>query len=119
MKMETMLMNEIENQIEELGKMELGGEQYEKTINGIAKLSDKVIEIEKLSVEHEKHFEEKELQEAKLAEEKRDRKWRNGIAIANIGVLVLGAYGAYRFEEKGTITTQIGRNFIGWFKPKK
>ena len=119
MKIKTMLNEELQDQIRELGNMELGSEQYNNTVNGIAKLTDKAIEMEKLSKESEKQFDEKEFQEAKLAEERKDRKWRNGIAIANLGVLVLGAYGAYRFEEKGTITTQIGRNFMSWFKPKK
>lgn len=119
MKMQTMLNDEIQNQIEELGDMELGSEKYNNAVNGIAKLADKAIELEKISVDSDKQLDEKEFQEKKLAEEKKDRKWRNGLGIANLVVLGVGTYWAYRYEEKGTITTKIGNNFMGWFRPKK
>ena len=47
MKNETMLHDEIKAELEELSKLEVGSDEYETAVNGISKLMDRAIEMEK------------------------------------------------------------------------
>ena len=42
---------ELRTEIQELGKMELGSEEYKTTVDGITKLWDRVIEVDKIEIE--------------------------------------------------------------------
>ena len=43
MRIETKLQQEIANELDELGRMEIGSDQYRGTVDGLAKLMDKAI----------------------------------------------------------------------------
>lgn len=109
-------IEEIESQFEELGDLELGTEQYEKTVNGIAKLSDQLIELEKLEVEREKMSDEYAIKTAQMEEDRKDRKVKNWLTGAGIvipaGVAVWGTVKSIRFEKDGVITTLMGKGWI-------
>ena len=49
-------------------------------------------------------------------EEKKDRKWKNGISVAGIVVPIVvtvwGTLKTLKFEETGTVTTNAGRSFM-------
>lgn len=119
MKIETLLNEEVQNQIEGLSNLPLGNDDYKNTVDGIAKLTDRMIEIEKLSLEREKQFDEKETELLKRTEETKDRKWRNGIAIAGIVtssiLTVWGTRRTFEFEREGTITSMVGKGFVQKF----
>lgn len=127
MKVETMLNDEIRSEFEELKKLEVGSDQYRAVIDGIAKLMDRAIEYDKLDAEcNEKKLnrgfdEDYKLQQAE--EEKRDRRIKNGIAIAGIAIpaviTIWGTIKSFEFEKEGTITTIMGRGFINKLLPKK
>lgn len=112
----TLLHVEIENRFNELDGMKAGSPEYEKTVEGVAKLMDRAIELEKL---------DKEVQDTAEAqkEEKKDRLIRNIIAAAGIIVPTLvtvwGTKKSFEFEKEGTITTIMGRGFIQKLLPKK
>ena len=123
MKVETLLREEIQNEFNQLSKMELGTEQYEKTVNGLAKLMDKAIEIEKFNVECEEKSKEYDLKCTQSEEDKKDRLIKNIIAGAGVAIpsilTVWGTIKSIKFEQEGTITTIMGRGFINKLLPKK
>ena len=127
MEFENLLTEEIQAEIETLKGMELGSEPYKVAVDGITKLIDRSIDIEKYSAERKEKAEEKEFEvywkERESAEEKKDRRIKDGIAIAGIVlpiiVTIWGTKASFKFEEEGTITTIMGRGFINKLLPKK
>lgn len=116
MNMETLLHKEIKSEFECLEELEAGSKEYEATVDGLAKLMDRAIEIDKLNIEHD----EKE----NLAKEERKDRWiKHGINIASIIIPTLvtiwGTKASFRFEKEGTITTIMGRGFINKLLSKK
>ena len=127
MEFERVLREEIRNEVEELKKIELGTEEYTKTVDGVTKLMDRVIEMEKLNLEFEDKIEERENDnKMKLKQMREDRKARimkDTIDIAAIviptAVTIWGVVKSFEFEKEGTITTPIGRGFINKLLPRK
>lgn len=109
MKNETLLHEEIQGEFEKLKDMQLGTDEYKTTVDGLTKLVDKAIEIDKLNVEHEEKIQDRE-------DEKKDRFVKNCITgIGTVGGLLMTYWGTkktFKFEETGTITSAAGRNFI-------
>ena len=123
MGIKNILWDEIEKEVKELSKMQVGTEQYKVTVDGIARLSDKIIELEKLESENAaKDFEnfarteEQELKREQLKSEKRDRAVKNvitvGIAVLSVAVYALAFIASTNFEREGSFTTEGGKNSI-------
>ena len=127
MSIKTLLEVEIEDQFDKLSEMEKGSDEYKATVDSAIKLTDRMIELEKLEDERlDKEQSRKFDSEMKLSEAKEDRKDRiikNCISVAGIVlpiiVTVWGTKTSLKFEEEGTITTSIGRGFINKLLPKK
>ena len=127
MKIETLLHDEIKSELEELKKIELGSEKYKVTVDGLTKLVDKAVEMDKLNIEVQEKVESREndndLKLKQMEEERKDRFVRNGIAVASIViptmVTIWGTIKTIEFEKEGTITTIMGRGFINKLLPKK
>ena len=140
----TLLDEEISNELETLGSLEIGSEEYKTTIDGITKLMDKKIELEKserdvkvkdrdyelevkkAEAEAADKTKSREIESKKLEQienDKKDRLFKNGIAIAGIVVpsliTIWGTFKTLKFEETGTVTTIMGRGFVGKLIPKK
>lgn len=127
MEIKTLLVEEVQDELDNLGALELGSEEYKTTVDGLTKLIDRVIDIEKLEsdskekvivMENENDFKLKQMDE-----ERKDRLIRNGIAVAGIVIpsliTIWGTVKSLKFEEEGTITTIVGRGFINKLLPKK
>lgn len=120
MNIENKLHEELVAEFEELSGMEVGSDQYKTTVDGIAKLMDKAIEMERLDQEDKDKTEtrdrEYELKLKQMAEDRKDRLVKNGLTAASIfGGFVLTVWGAlksWKFEETGTVTSSAGRKFI-------
>ena len=112
----TLLNEEIQREFKELKKMELGTESYKTTVDGLSKLYDRSIELEK----HENDRADKQVQSD---EDKKDRLIKNCITVAGIVlpsvITVWGTIKSIKFEQEGTITTIMGRGFINKLLPKK
>lgn len=138
MSIETKLYVEIDEEFEALSKIEVGSDTYRTTVDGITKLMDRAIELEKLNKEQEEkaktHKFESDLKERQtefenglkirqMEEDKRDRLVKNCLAGAGIAIPALltiwGTIKSIKFEETGTITTLMGRGFIQKLLPKK
>ena len=113
---ETLLHEEIQDGFDALSRMERGTEMHKTTVDEVAKLFDKAIEIEKLEIEAKEREKARE-------EDRKDRRVKNGIAIGGIvlplAVTIWGTFKTFRFEETGTVTTIMGRGFINKLIPKK
>ena len=145
MEIETLLHKEIADEFKNLAGLDVGTEEYKITVDGIAKLMDRAIEIEKFheskdekekdrTFDHDLKLKQLEAQISsqkddmnirvkQLVSEEKDRLIRNCIAVAGIvipvGVTIWGTLKTFRFEEQGTVTTMIGRGFINKLLPKK
>lgn len=126
-KLETLLHEEIQGEFEELEKIEVGSDKYKTAVDGLTKLCDRAIEIEKFKTEQELKRDQQEADEILRAEqmkdERRDRLVKNCLTGAGIGIpavlTVWGTLKSIKFEETGTITTIMGRGFIQKLLPKK
>ena len=127
MRIDTLLREEIEKELGELSKIELGTEKYESTVNGVTKLLDRAIEMAKHDDDYKLKSDESvadyKLKLKQFEEDKKDRRWKNILTAAGIGVpaglTIWGTLKSLKFEETGTVTTLIGRGFINKLISKK
>lgn len=120
MKNEHLLHTEIESEMSELAKLAVGSDAYKVAVDGITKLMDRAIEIDRLNAEYTEkevaRIEENNLKAQELEMEKKDRFVKHlltGLGIATTtGVTIWGTLKSLRFEIDGTVTTMAGRNFI-------
>lgn len=135
---------EISNELSDLGDLERGSETYKVAVDGITKLMDKRIEMEKLERDTQAKDKDREIESkkaegdltdkaksreidekklAQIANEKNDQLFKNGIAIAGIVIpsmiTIWGTFKTLKFEETGTVTTIMGRGFVNKLIPKK
>ena len=114
------LVEEFESELEELGKMEVGTEKYKTLVDGVTKLADRIIEIDKVENEHVVQIDTQEQEYAikaqQLKDEKKDRFVKNCIAVGTFvgGVLAysLAFIASMNFEREGTLTTEGGRSSL-------
>ena len=120
MSIKTGLIEEFNSELEELKKMEVGTDEYKTSVEGITKLADRIIEIEKQ--EHENSARaidrqvEMEFKEQQLIDEKRDRIIKNCLTglsvVGGLGLTFVTAVMSMNFEREGTFTTEAGRGSI-------
>ena len=120
MSIQRLLREEIESEFKELSKITPGGDEYRVAVDGITKLMDRAIEMEKNEVDRQDRMkqmeDENEVKTRQMEDEKKDRFVKNLLAgIGTIGGLVVtiwGAKKAWKFEETGTVASPVGRSFI-------
>ena len=111
------LTDEILNEIENLGREPIGSDEYKANVDGIAKLLDRKIELEKLEFEkidrEESRNAEMNAKLKQIEENKKERHWKYGVAIGTtVGsaiVFGLAFIASTNFEREGTFTTEGGR----------
>lgn len=126
-KLETLLQEEIQEEFEELGKIEVGSDKYKSAVDGLTKLCDRAIELEKIKTEKDLKQDQQnidaELRAEQLKDERKDKIVKNCLTGAGIVLpailTVWGTIKSIKFEETGTITTIMGRGFIQKLLPKK
>lgn len=127
MSIETLLHEEIQNELGELKRIQVGTDEYRTTVDGLTKLMDKAIEIKKSDIEKEEKARDREIETnfriQQMEDENRDRKLKNCISVAGIVIpsliTIWGTVKSIKFEQEGTITTIMGRGFIQKLLPKK
>lgn len=121
MTIEGMLREEIQDEFENLAKMEVGTDQYKTTVDGLTKLVDRVVEMEKIDLEHERETErqkaDEELKAKQLKVDKTDKIIRNvltGVSvISGIAVTIWGTLYTTNYEQTDSPTTTAERKFFG------
>lgn len=110
------LREEFDSQMALLHEMDVGTEAYKLTVDGVTKLADRIIAIEK----NERDAEMREWQlgnetESINAQIKTDRK-RNWVEVAKIAVPTIGAFTmgiiSMKWEKLDTITSTAGKNAL-------
>lgn len=145
MDIETLLHDEIESELQTLGELDAGSNEYKTVVDGLTKLLDKAIEMDKFNIAREEKLEEREFEKEQklkqmeeerldrefernhkikqMEEEKKDRLIKNGITVGGIVLPVIvtiwGTLKSLKFEETGTVTTLVGRGFINNLFRKK
>ena len=127
MNVRTLLSEEIQDEFQHLNKMEVGTETYKTTVDGLTKLVDRAIELEK--IDNEKSEKEVirdvdyDFKLKQIVDDRKDKMVRNAIAVAGIVIpsviTIWGTVKSFEFEKEGTITTIMGRGFINKLLPKK
>lgn len=118
------LENEVLTELEGLTQCEIGKEDYKNTVNGVCQLIDKINEIQKLEIEaddkihsrksaEESAKEDMNLKMVTFIEERKDKKVKNWLTAAGIGIPMLGFIWAnvynWKKETGGTMTFSGGR----------
>ena len=88
MSIPTLLEVEIEDQFEHLSKVEFGSEQYKAGVDGLTKLLDRSMEMNKLEYEAEEGRKNQEIdnefKQKQMNEEKKSRWVQHAISVASI-----------------------------------
>ena len=109
MNIDTLLQDEIQDELQHLKGMAVGSDEYKTAVDGITKLTDRTIEMKRLE-------QEQQLKEQQMKEDRIDRWIRNGLTALGIavpaGVTIWGALKTFKFEETGTITSDTGKKFL-------
>lgn len=124
------LDGEISTELEVLESMETNSEDYKIMVEGLTKLIDRSMELEKIEIskaqeaEKIKNEAEKMKFEAEQAKTNKIFQWIGyGISAAGIvipvAVTIWGTKVTLNFEKEGTVTTMMGRGFINKLFPKK
>ena len=124
---EQLLREELQDEITHLRGLEVGSEPYKTGVDGVTKLADRVIELEKLDIEKQEKAETQEFEKScklkQMEEDRKDRFIKNCITAAGIVIpsviTIWGTLKSIEFEKTGTITTIMGRGFINKLLPKK
>ena len=127
MNLEKKLHDEIGREITILEGMEEGTESYKALVDGVTKLTDRAIAIDRFNAEVEEKAAtqkfENELKLKQMKEERIDRIVKNCLTavgiILPIGITIWGTKASFEFEKEGTVTTIMGRGFINKLLPKK
>ena len=127
MNIETLLHEEIAEEFEKLREMEAGSETYKTTVDGLTKLMDRAIEIEKFDIENKEKHKDREIDQnfklKQMSDDRKDRVVKNVLTACGIviptAVTIWGTVKSINFEKEGTITTIMGRGFINKLLPKK
>lgn len=113
---ETLLHDEIRNELEKLRNLEVGTNEHTTAVNDVTKLMDRAIEIDKVNIEHEHN-------EKARADENKDRIVRHALTFLGIAVptatAIWGTLKSFKFEETGTVTTIFGRGWLNKLLPRK
>ena len=114
------LMEEFNDEVKGLRSLQLGSDEYKATVDGVTKLADRIIEIDKFqqeaSAKQISQINENELKAAQMADEKKDRLIRNGIEVVKVvGGFAVAAWAFVARKKKkkeGTLTTEGGRSAL-------
>ena len=115
------LVEEFNNELKEVGKLEVGSEKHKAAVESLTKLADRVIEIDKLEASKEEKLDEKvmemELRNRQMDDEKKDRWTRNVIegvkVVGGFGLAAWAFVGSMNFEKTGHIfSTEGGKSSL-------
>lgn len=120
MSIEAKVEVELDDRLDELAKMKGGSEEYKVTVEGITKVLDRKLEIDKQLLESDRLAKQQEFDNSmkakQMKDERVDRIVKHGLTAlsiaSSIGLTAWGTCKTLKFEETGTVTTSAGRNFI-------
>lgn len=129
-----LLEDEIQAEIDEISRLEVGSDKHKLATDALAKLLDKYNEMEKAEIESQDKYDDREaerehrvaerkLKEEQLKHDKRDAIIKNVLTgvtfVGGCALTIWGTKVSIKFEETGSFTTIMGRGFIQKLLPKK
>lgn len=120
MNLKTKLSEEFESQMTELNNLQVGSDEYKIAVDGVTKLADRIIEIDKM----ENDFKLKEdtlvsnevLKTKEIEIEKKDRKNRTVVEVLKVGVPTVAAFAmgiiSMKWEKLDTLTSTAGKSSL-------
>ena len=143
--LKTLLKEEIIYEFDQLRGFNVETAEYKSGIDNLVKLYDRAIEVDKAENErtdrlsqHESELEMKNrqideqingrieetaLKREQFEEDRKDRIVKNVLTLLQIAIPTIVAvrmtYKTFEFEKEGTVTTIMGRNWIGRLIPRK
>ena len=120
MGMQEMLNEEIKTEFEALKKAKPGDDTHRTTVDSLAKLMDRAIELKRIEANSEELCNSREVEtDLKIQQVKYDKKDRvikkmmaGARYVATIVVTIWGTGASMNFEKEGTITTSAGRKHL-------
>lgn len=122
MSIKTQLEDEIRDEFEALRKIEVGSDTYRATVEGLTKLVDRKIEMDKAEVDAReriiKRNDDNEFKEMQLADDRKDRAIKNGLTVATLvittGTTIWGILKSLKIEFKDNemITSTVGKELM-------
>lgn len=120
MSIKTTLTEEFNDQMKDLHKLEVGTEQYSTAVNGVTKLADKIIDLEKIEIEREERIKDRdteiELKSQQIEIDKRDKRNQNLVNVVKIAVPTVAGFAmgiiSMKWEKLETITSTAGRQAL-------
>lgn len=129
MSIRTQLEDEIREEFEALRKIEVGTESYRTAVDGLTKLVDRKIEMDKVEVDAKERVLnrnlETEFKEMQLADDRKDRAIRNGLTAATLvvttGTTIWGILKSLKIEFKDNemVTSTVGKELMKKVLPFK
>lgn len=117
MSIERIVREEIESEIGELSKMELGTEEYARTVKGVNDFIDRLNESKKIELEAKKLEIEEDKNDIELQRVENDKKLRKigygvtiGTFIGAAAIQIWANIDSKHFEIGNTHTTEAGRS---------
>lgn len=113
-----MLEDEIQDELKELSSIEVGSDKYKVAVEGITKLYEKQIEVKKFNADQEQKQKAQEATERQIELDERDRKIKNKLTGASIGVPALVTISGtalmlwYEIGKDGLISSLAGKGII-------
>ena len=119
-KMETVrqLEKKVQEIIKELETLPTG-EEREAKVAELVKLCGALKEIKSVEYAEEDNYRNYGIAVERMQNDKIDKIIGHALAAAGLSLSVLMGYWTFRFDEKGTITSTLGRNIMNKFIPKK
>lgn len=117
MGIKTTLVEEFNNQIKEVSRLEIGSEKQKNATDCATKLADRIIEIEKMEIQKDLEVSRREIDESlkidELKTDRRDKMIRNGVAIGGLVLAGVTAFITTKMELAGGMhTTEAGKSSI-------
>ena len=122
MSIKTQLEDEIREEFEALRKIEVGSDTYRATVEGLTKLVDRKIEMDKVEVDARerviKRNDDNEFKEMQLADDRKDRAIKNGLTVATLvittGTTIWGILKSLKIEFKDNemVTSTVGKELM-------
>lgn len=128
MDIQKLFNEEIGREVEELRGMKIGSDEYKATVDGVSKLADRLIEMERVQSDANEKVADRMMRNgnefSKREDDKKDRIVNYCIRGAEIAIpvalTVWGTITTFKYDRDGIIpSTIMGRGFINKLIPKK
>ena len=115
----TQLETKLETLLTELDKFDPGSDEHEGKLNEIKEVGDLLNKFKIAESDAENNRRNYEVKEKQMRNDNVDRIVGHSLTALGLLVSIGMGYWTFRFDEKGTVTSTLGRTILQKFVPKK